>query len=117
MSEYKPLLQTKRFDIFHHQVVRNPKMGLPKDVYEAWYRDEDVPRSVCEVTVWASTNPHLGNYVEWLHVCEWYRRQGIATEVLEALEKHLGQLSFDGATDAGEAFCEAYDRRTDSETP
>lgn len=59
------------------------------------------------IKVWEK---YLGNYVEWIHVCELYRRQGIATEVLKALQEHLGQLSFDGATESGIGFCEAYQK-------
>lgn len=102
---YQPFLQTQRFDIFHHRVVRNPKLGYPKEVFTAWFRDEDVPRSVCEVTLFP--NP-FGLYVEWVHVCEEYRRQGIATEVMRALENKFGALDMSGATDAGEAFVDAY---------
>ena len=74
---YDPVFQTPRFDVFLTMVVRNPGLGFGRDVYMAWFRDEDVPRSVCEVTL-------FGNFVEWLHVCEQHRRQGIATEVMGA---------------------------------
>ena len=101
---YDPVFQTPRFDVFLTMVVRNPGLGFGRDVYMAWFRDEDVPRSVCEVTL-------FGNFVEWLHVCEQHRRQGIATEVLQALEQHLGVLSFEGATEFGEKFVEAYNAK------
>lgn len=110
---YQPFLQTARFDIFHHRVVRNPEMGLPKEVFTAWFRDEDVPRSVCEVTLFP--NP-FGLYVEWVHVCEEYRRQGIATEVMRALEKKFGELDMSGATEAGEGFVATYRKNTKSVT-
>lgn len=106
---YQPFLQTERFDIFHHRVVRNPKVGLPKEMFTAWYRDDDIPRPVCEVILWP--NPY-GVYVEWVHVCQEHRRQGIATEVLAALENKLGPFDgLSGATDAGEKFVEAYENR------
>ena len=47
-------------------------------------------------------------YVEWVHVCETMRREGIATEVLRGLEQHIGELMMDGATDAGDAFCDHF---------
>lgn len=105
---YEPFLKTKRFDIFHHYVVRNPKQGLPRDVFTVWYRNEDVPRPVCEVVLFF--NP-IGNWVEWLHVCEEHRRQGIATEVMRALEKRFGKLTAIGATTAGEKFVAAYTKK------
>lgn len=107
-NDYKPEFQTERFDVFRHRVTRNPELVAPRDVYEAWFRDDDIPRSVCEITVWPSTS--FGNFIEWVHVCEKHRRNGIATEVMKALEKHLGQLDFEGVTPAGIAFCEAYEK-------
>ena len=105
---YAPFVQTKRFDIFRHRVVRNPEQGLPRDLFTAWYRDEDVPRSVCEVVLFIY--PH-GIYVEWVHVCARYRRKGVATEVLTALQNKWGPLSMSGITDAGEKFVAAYNRK------
>ena len=100
MSDYKPVLQTDRFDIFHVHVTRNPNLGCGRDVYMAWARNEDIPRSLCEVTL-------LGNHVEWIHVCEGWRRQGIAREVIAGLECLVGELELEGTTEAGEAFCRA----------
>lgn len=105
---YLPFLKTKRFDIFKHRVVRNPKQGLPRDMFTAWHHSEDVPRSVCEVTLFA--HPH-GIFVEWVHVCEEHRREGIATEVLSAIEKKWGPLVITGATHAGEKFVESYEKK------
>lgn len=102
---YQPFIKTKRFDIFHHRVVRNPDLGHPKEMFTAWFHGEDVPRPVCTVILWP--NPY-GLYVEWVQVCDTYRRKGIATEVLHALETKLGALDMGGATDAGEKFVAAY---------
>jgi len=104
----KPVLQTKRLDIFRHRVKRNPKLGLPRDLYTAWHRLEDIPRPLCEVVVWPWKN---GNWVEWVHVCQEFRRQGIATEVLDAIKKDLGSVSLSGATSEGEKLCEKMARK------
>jgi len=102
---YNPLIQTKRFDIFHHCVVRNPTAGYPRELFTAWRREYDAPaRPLCEVVLWP--NPY-GLYVEWVHVDEQHRRQGIATEVLRALREKFGELDMDGATDEGENFVAA----------
>lgn len=99
MSDREGLVfQTRRFDVFHIYIEREPTIGAGRDVYTAWYRNEDVPRSVCEVTL-------FGNYVEWIHVCETMRRMGIATEVLNGLEKYVGSLTMEGVTESGESFC------------
>lgn len=105
-APYEPFIKTKRFDIFRHYVVRNPEQGLPRDMFTAWHHSEDVPRPVCEVIVY--THPY-GIFVEWIHVCEEHRRQGIATEVLTAIEKKWGALTVTGATAAGEKFVAAYE--------
>lgn len=103
---YKPLLKTKRFDIFHQRVVRSPKQGLPRDVYSAWFHCDDVPKPVCVVTIWDEC-PYYDNYVEWVEVSDDWRRQGVATEVLRALRKALGQLEMIPGSDDGEAFIAA----------
>lgn len=107
-DDYRPDVQTKRFDVFLQRVVRNPALGVGRDVFTAWFRDEDVPRPVCVVTLFC-------NYVEWIQVCEHYRRRGIATEVLEGIEAIYGVMSMDGVTDAGEAFVEAYCKSHDTD--
>jgi GNAT superfamily N-acetyltransferase len=107
-ERYEPFAQTKRFDIFRHRVVRSPNVGLPRDLFTAWCRDDDVPRPVCEVVIFV--NPY-GTYVEWVHVCENYRRQGIATEVLAGIEKRWGPVDMSGVTPAGEKFVAAYGRK------
>lgn len=105
---YQPFIKTQRFDIFHHRVVRNPDLGHPREIFTAWFHSDDVPRPVCEVIL--GPNPY-GIYVEWVHVCEEYRHQGIALEVMQALEEKLGPLDMTGATDAGEEFVAAYRRQ------
>lgn len=105
-EEYAPFCKTKRFDIFHHRVVRNPELGLPRDVYTAWHHSEDLPRPMCVVTVY----PDYSNYVEWIEVADDYRREGIATEVCKALREKLGDLTLDGGTEIGEKFVAAKEK-------
>lgn len=96
---------TKRFDIFSVQVERNPAIGAPRWVYMAWHHSEDVPHPVCTVTIW-------GSWVEWVETISECRRDGIATEVVRGLEEHFGEpLNMSGATDAGTAFCDAFERK------
>jgi len=100
--DYNPTIQTERFDVFHVHITRNPALGCGRDVYMAWFRDTDVPCSACEVTL-------FGNYVEWIHVCEEWRRQGIATEILRGIEALYGPLTLDGVTESGEALVESLE--------
>lgn len=69
MSEYKPTFQTPRFDIFHATIVRNPRLGFEREVYQAWFRDDDVCHPVCVVTIFKATM-----YVEMIEVNPLYRR-------------------------------------------
>jgi len=102
MSDYDPTIQTARFDVFHVHITRSPDLGCGRDVYMAWFREHDVPRSVCEVTL-------FGNYAEWIHVCKEWRRQGIATEVLRGIETLVGPVKLHGVTESGEAFVESLE--------
>lgn len=109
-EEYAPFCKTARFDIFHHRVVRNPDLGVPRDMYTAWHHSDDMPRPMCVVTVY----PDYNNWVEWIEVADDYRREGIATEVCEALSKNLGGLNMSGATAVGEEFVAAWEKRTNA---
>lgn len=104
-----PRITTERFDIYHHDIRRSDANGgMPRSVYHAWFHSEDIPKPVCVVTI----NRSFMDYVEWIHVDESYRRQGIAMEVLRAIEVEIGcPLSIDGATDDGNAFCDAYEAK------
>lgn len=118
MDRYEPFCKTKRFDIFHHRVVRNPDVGLPRDVYTAWFHSEDVPKPVCVVTLfdWSAMaeNKETHIFVDWAEVTDDWRRKGIATEVLHALQAKLGPLTVTGATEAGEAFADAWEKHTNA---
>jgi GNAT superfamily N-acetyltransferase len=102
----RPVASTERLDIYSHTITRSEANGgCSRTVFHAWFHSGDVPRPVCVATVHFSP---LGNFTEWVHVEEKYRRQGIATETLRAIEQILGELDLSGATPAGEAFCEAF---------
>ena len=86
--------------------MRDDKVGgMPRTVFHAGFHSEDVAKPVCIVTI----NECFSNYVEWVHVDEQYRRKGIATEVLRAIENDIGGIMMEGATDVGEAFCDTYE--------
>jgi len=106
--------RTRRFDVFRVRVKRNPRLGRPRDVYMAWHHTEDLPRPVCVVTLFEWTaqsedkKPHV--FVEWIHVEDEERRKGIATEVMSLLISKIKGMSYNGATDCGEALCKKLDR-------
>lgn len=101
------VIQTERFTIHQFFIPRDEKLGEGRDYYVAMFRDEDVPRPVCEVVVW-------NNYLEWVHVCETMRRQGIATEVILAIEAHIGSILVkEGVTETGIQLCKSFENNTD----
>jgi hypothetical protein len=111
----KPVFNTNRFEVFRITCERSLKGAMPRDVYVAFFRDKDVPRPVCTMTVWPTAPvwdtddgraEPKGRFVEWCEVTEEFRRQGIATEVLLAVQEFAGPLDGIGVTDAGEALME-----------
>jgi GNAT superfamily N-acetyltransferase len=112
MKITKDIIRTDRFNIHRHEIERDTKLGgMPRTLFHAWFHSEDIAKPVCCVTV----NECFANFVEWIAVDERYRRRGIATEVLRAIEEDIGCVSIDGATDEGTAFCDAYENRFPSE--
>lgn len=108
MSKAPTQFKTERFIVYRHEVKRPEKLGgMHRTVFHAWFHSEDIPRPVCVVTV----NESFGDFVEWLEVDSKFRRKGIATEVLRAIEEKIGCLTLSGATKAGDAFCEAYEAK------
>ncbi len=47
---------------------------------------------------------NYGPYVDWLHVMEGHRRQGIGTALLKAITKRWPNVEFDAFTESGELF-------------
>lgn len=81
---------------------RNTGAGMfPREVFVAFHRHIDLPQPVCIVTVFISMGVR---YVEWVEVPEPHRRQGLASEALEAIEAQIGTLFMDGVTEAGEGL-------------
>lgn len=105
--KYEPI-RTERFTIFSHEIKRDESLGgMCRTVFQAWFHSEDVPKPICIVTI----NEGFADFVEWVHVDEQFRRQGIATEVMRAIEGIIPGITMSGATDEGDAFCEAYERK------
>lgn len=102
-----PIIRTARFNIHSHEIKRDEAMGgMFRTVFQAWFHSADVPRPICIVTI----NESFQDFVEWVHVEESFRRQGVATEVMTAIEDLIPGIILDGATEAGEAFCDSYHR-------
>lgn len=104
--KYEPIC-TKRFIIYSHEIPRPEKLGgMCRTLFHAWFHSDDIPRPICIVTI----NESMCDYAEWVHVEEEFRRQGIATEVMRAIEIVIPGITLEGVTDEGEAWCDHYER-------
>jgi hypothetical protein len=103
----QPVFQTERFDVFRVTCVRNPALGVPRTVYIAFHRHQDIPRPVCICTVLGKCPIDGLPYVEWLEVTSNDRRTGIATEVLLGVQDFIGPMIAEPVTHAGEKLVEA----------
>ena len=103
-----PVIRTARFDVHSHEIMRSEKLGgMSRTVFQAWDHSRDIPKPLCVVTI----NESFMDYVEWIHVDEQYRREGIATEVMRGIEDVIPGIMLEGATDEGEAWCEHYEQK------
>lgn len=99
--------QTERFDIFKSIVPRREEIGCERMVFQAWFHSEDVPYPACVVTI-NPANSWFDHYVDWISTHELYRRQGVAREVLEAIQSEIGEIEMDGVTEEGMAFAISF---------
>lgn len=53
---------------------------------------------------WVMDTPSLGSYVLYMFVLDEYRRQGVATKLLEYCKRKWPDISYEAATDLGEKF-------------
>ena len=81
----------------------------PRAVYLACWNNQDRPCEIATATLWPETPLLGGAYLEWIEVVD--RRQGVAVELLLAIEKRLGKaLIVDGTTPEGDALEAAWRR-------
>jgi hypothetical protein len=106
-EQMQPVFQTERFDVFRMTCMRNPGLCVPRHVYLAFHRHQDIPRPVCICTIWPKCPIGELPYVEWLEVTSNDRRAGIATEVLLGIQDFIGPMIADPVTHAGEKLVEA----------
>jgi len=95
------------FNLHMHTIRRGELVGgAERILFTAWPSVEDVARPLCYAVV--HQTELMGNYLEWIHVEEGYRRTGIATAVATLIEAAIGPLELSGVTEEGEAWCEAF---------
>ena len=108
-QQMNPFIVTARLNVFAFH-VKPTHLLETKWVYLAWRTDQECAYPVATCTVFEAES--LGGvYVEWLDVSEQHRRQGIATELMLALDaKCGGKLIYEGATEAGDVLIARLER-------
>lgn len=53
---------------------------------------------------WVYLDPYGGEYIDWLHVMEGCRRQGIGKALFAAIKQRWPDVDYDPVTEAGEGF-------------
>lgn len=72
--------------------------GIPYPVGQAW---------VGAYPPMAGGSPEPYAHIDWMHVQEQYRRQGVGTSLMEAIKARWPDVDFDAATELGNKFLAA----------
>lgn len=79
--------------------------GIDHVMYVATLRNIDWPGPVVVASVFPDDNGTIGgHYLDWIETTTPNRRQGFATEMLQALVHHVGKIIIEPASDDGEAW-------------
>lgn len=73
-------------------------------VVEYWRREMAFPVA----QAWVLHDPY-GAYIDWLHVMEGCRRQGIGKALFAAIKQRWPDVEYDAVTEAGERFASAVE--------
>lgn len=106
-----PVFTTDRLRVFLLQCIPSDGVYCEKDVFVAFRTDDEVAYPVCTATLDLPAGEYANrHYVEWIETNEGHRRNGIARELLKGIERYYGDcdIQMDGATDAGDAFVDAW---------
>lgn len=109
-----PTMETGRLRLWRVPIVPDPsQQHEPRDHWFGVRTDTDCPMAVVHATVWPGDVFGDGcvGYLELIETSALHRREGLASEMLRALQAHYGgELSASPATPEGEAWCEAMER-------
>jgi ribosomal protein S18 acetylase RimI-like enzyme len=103
----KHVFETERLRVFLLRGAVPAPWNDPRDIYIAMRSDVDRPMVAATATLWKRQGEW---FIDWLEVSTEYRREGFATELLEALRQHLDApiVTTPGSED-GEAFLDAIE--------
>ena len=103
----KPAFTTERLQVFEALCQRDGDDCFDKMVYLAFWHNLDEAAVVCTATV--NHDTLIGDYLEWIETKEDERRQGVAFELIAAINKHRGkELLIDGVSEAGKGLEQKY---------
>jgi hypothetical protein len=111
MTADSPAFETSRLRVFE-VAVKPTNIHSVRRLFVAFRLDDESPGVAATVLMWdaAQSGSHLP-WVDWLETSTSCRRDGIATELVEGIERHLGaQLDLSPVTAEGGAFCEHMKR-------
>jgi hypothetical protein len=96
----RPEFSTDRFDVFHTNCQFNNDDHSGRDIYLAYERDEYMQAPVCTIVIFPNytIRDSAVHRMDWIETHEEWRGCGAATEVLLALQKHIGPILSSGPT-------------------
>jgi len=107
----KPTFVTANLRVWEIRGVPSEINGSHSRVmFIATLRNEDWPGVAVSLSIW----PAFDNYVDWIETAEPQRRKGFAAELVDAVEKRYGPVTFHGVSEGGIAM---EDSRNRKETP
>lgn len=102
-------LKTARLNVFRFE-CEPTEMNTIRHVYIGFRTNEDHPAPVVTAVVEPGVvQLEIDPYLDWIETSSQFRRQGLATELLRLLEERHPGIIYDGATDEGDAFLDAYE--------
>lgn len=112
----RPAITTDRLNVFDITLIPS-HLNTDRRVFIAFRNNDEQPTPVCTAVVMQPTATSLLTHpwIDWLETSSEHRRQGYATELLKAIESRIGPCHFEGATEAGEAFCVAIENALDGD--
>ena len=99
---------TERLNVFYMK-TQGVEYNFPRHVFVGVFNDDEWAGHVVCMTVCTDQQELFkGAYIDWIETTEMWRREGYARELVRGAEKFLNmRIVGDGASDAGEAFCDA----------
>jgi GNAT superfamily N-acetyltransferase len=100
--------ETLRLRVFKATIVPND-CSCEKEIFLGFLLGDERPAPVVTATLCPPLNG-FDAFLEWAETVSDYRRHGLATELLLAVDKQCYSFNYNGATEDGDAFCEHLEK-------